>query len=394
MRNICSFFLVFISPLLCISQENVKKGYIVINDVDTLSGSILFKSNKKEFTGVYFKEKNSDFFNYTPSQIKGYGYKEGYRFSSEMRDGSFAKVLVKGKLSLYQINNTFLIEKDGQLHTLQKQESDEIKNSNWKGILSYLVSDCLNAREITKPKLLDKYLTELVIQYNKCHESKYEEVNSNTKWNTIDVGITSGVSLSNVRFRSASSQLLSEATYYSSLGNFNFGLALEFRFPRSNKPSFGVEVLLSQINFESDVSKTRSLSGLNAPPYSMERMYQFDIKTISIPVYIKNHLFIKKTPLYYNIGFLLNFRSSFDLTRRTKRTILDSEETSIQESFFGSASRQNEIGMLFELGIQKNLLGLRTLMGIRPQISISSQTEIHESQLVHSTYSFRVAVFP
>lgn len=87
---------------------------------------------------------------YSPDQLLGFGYSDGRYFTSKIEKGEFTEVLVTGVLSLYKSNEIYYLQKDTSIYRLESKlevvnhnGEQKIRDvSNWKGVISYLLSDC------------------------------------------------------------------------------------------------------------------------------------------------------------------------------------------------------------------------------------------------------------
>jgi hypothetical protein len=149
-------------------QKDLKPGYIITNDFDTLRGYIKLKSNYENAESCEFSYLESQIpKTYKPSEIRGYRIENSkYYLSRDIMIDSvkkkvFLEYLVDGIVDLYYlkgpINEYYFIEKDtilmqlsndGKMVTVKgrggqgEYESNYFKNSNqYKRILQYLFQD-------------------------------------------------------------------------------------------------------------------------------------------------------------------------------------------------------------------------------------------------------------
>jgi len=185
-------------------QSGLREGFIINQKNDTVRGGIDFISVNRNYKTCRFKEKG-EINKYTPSQIDGYGFTDGKLYSSQVQEGSFVEVLVRGELSLFKGDNVFYIQKgEGEIYKLESSvvysvtDGKQIKtmDDSWKGVVTYLIGDCdtdLMALHNEKLSLEEKSLTKIVVDYNTCKESGFTTYNENRAPIKINFGIISGV---------------------------------------------------------------------------------------------------------------------------------------------------------------------------------------------------------
>ena len=158
--------IIILNSSILLSQKDLKGGYIITANNDTLHGFIDLKSNKKNSeTCKFFKSLDADPVMYTPEEIKEYKIEDSKYYISkeiEIEDQPkkvFLEFLVEGIVSLYCYKSTvedyYFIEKEGKLYPLTNElkeitdEKDDLyqKRSNaYKGILNLLFNDSPEVR--------------------------------------------------------------------------------------------------------------------------------------------------------------------------------------------------------------------------------------------------------
>jgi hypothetical protein len=183
-RIILSFFLIILSASQVLAQLGFYEGYIVTNQNDSVFGKIGAYQKKKIIEYCILK-KDGEEVKYYPNMIQRFGFTSGSCFVTKVLRDTIAQVLVEGKLSLYKYQTTLYIRKDSnkvqKLETYTNRVMDNgkmyyVEDIKWKGIITYLTSDCnIDPNELKKLQLLEVQLTEFVVNYNKCANSKFIE---------------------------------------------------------------------------------------------------------------------------------------------------------------------------------------------------------------------------
>lgn len=177
MKKLLTCSLILIASFHALAQ-NFVPGYIITLESDTIRGEIKYEG-KKNYEQCKFKE-NGITTTYTTKQILGFGFNgiREYRVKNELVENSFLEVVSTGTISLYSYNAIFYLIKEGiEPQLLQEIESTSVKNGlevvekskQWKRILSYLVSDCLE-EPVNQKRLTfnSKAIQKIVNKYNMC----------------------------------------------------------------------------------------------------------------------------------------------------------------------------------------------------------------------------------
>jgi hypothetical protein len=169
------------------SQLGFYEGYIVTNQNDTLFGKVGIGQNTHIIEYCIFKNETEDI-KYYSDKIKRFGFTDGACYVSNVLKDTIVQVLVDGRLSLYRLQSTFYVQKTGEkankLHTYTEKvvSNDQVyyvESVKWKGVITYLTSDCTPGPDVIgKLHLLERELTELVVNYNKCTKSGFTEYKS------------------------------------------------------------------------------------------------------------------------------------------------------------------------------------------------------------------------
>ena len=133
-----SFFILFLfSAIMVNGQFNYKRGYVITNDNDTLSGKINDGGSIRNYKHCLFKaEGTTKALKFSPDEIKAYHFIDGRHYTSMkvLHDNDyefvFVENLLEGKLNLYydmkNSNSSFFIEKEEAGTKILAQQSMRI----------------------------------------------------------------------------------------------------------------------------------------------------------------------------------------------------------------------------------------------------------------------------
>jgi len=172
------------------AQLGFYDGYIVTNQNDSICGKIS-AYQKGQIIEYCILKKDDDNIKYYPNMIQRFGFTDGSYYVTDVFKDTIIQVLVQGKLSLYKLQSSLYIQKEGdeiyklETHTdkvIRNGEMYYVENVKWKGLITYLTSDCdINKNELKKLQLLEVDITDFVVNYNKCTQSEYIDYTSKKK---------------------------------------------------------------------------------------------------------------------------------------------------------------------------------------------------------------------
>ena len=185
-RQIC---IALLFPASLFAQD-YRAGYIIKNNMDSVSGFIEYSAEKKSSNYCKFRSNRKDKATaFTPEELRSYGFYGDKRYESmQIPDSTtkgkvFVKVIVSGPIHLYQYRKTFLVKKDSVilLPTPKSTVIDTDKgkraseDSRYKGLLNFLLADCKLSADETR--YAESNLTNLINNYNRCKgfEPLYKE---------------------------------------------------------------------------------------------------------------------------------------------------------------------------------------------------------------------------
>lgn len=158
-RLTLSLAILLITRTYCFSQQNLKEGYIIDLNNDTIYGYIDYRGNIFNSSKcIFYNHLKSEPIIYKPREIISYRFLEGKYYISKLiktisgDTTMFLEYLVKGITSLYYLNDRhgehYFIEKDNEMIELTNkifevtaQNKVYYKESNkYKGVLIYAYS--------------------------------------------------------------------------------------------------------------------------------------------------------------------------------------------------------------------------------------------------------------
>jgi hypothetical protein len=274
MKTILTVLVILSLPVFCYSQS-FRKGFVVTQDGDTLTGLVKYSEGLSVYDFCVFKKAADDTeTSYSSKQIRAYGI-DGYKafevkpFVRDQRQESvFLEVLVKGLVSLYRYRDSFWIGKEEQeIVQLTNEATQEyinnsrvLKRSNKHiAVLNMLMADCGEIRKkIQNVTLTERSLTRIVIDYNRCKGSSSTVVKEKLPSVDVSVGIVGGLAISSVDFSSSD-----QNTHYHLLGEFDkptspvVGLSFDFLLPKvSERFSLSTAIMYTSATYSRHFERT------------------------------------------------------------------------------------------------------------------------------------------
>lgn len=314
-----TLLILLISCSSVLGQRDFRSGYIISLENDTLEGWVDYRSNLQNYGSCLFKSERGEV-EYTPSQIKGFGYINDKFFSSQIVDGSFVEVLVVGQLSLYKSRDYYLFQKNSELFEIKSKmveielagETRVKETSHWRGLTSYLVSDCLtNTNDlVSNLKLEEQSLARIVVRYNKCTGSDFKEFKSIKPWAKIDYGVAVGIASSTIKTNAGGSFSYLDKSYSSV--DPTIGLLLTISSPRVSE-KFSIQTELHFI--KSSYSALTEVSG----SFTEYHDTFINFQTVSFPFSLKYSLAEKKYGGYLQGGASYEYHISSEAKLMSER---------------------------------------------------------------------------
>ena len=307
-----------------------RNGYIVQNQNDTIRGQIAYQAYGKYLESCIFKSNGMER-QYFPADIDGYGFDDGRYFASGISKDKFVEAHIIGELSLYQSDTTFFLKKGAEIRELKTQlvareidgREGVMEDTKWKGIVSYMISDCIQnpMGRMSSLKMQIKTLSKLTIEYSECRGASYVDYGGTERRMKIDVGLTFGYTKSSIGINNVN-QLYKES-FLGFAENYvsqdpSVGLMMQVFFPKfSERLGLQIETLYSRASYQQFVSY-----GLVNDLYFHDTF--LSIGTVSIPVTMLFDL-----PLGPKNSLLLNAGINNDILTK-KESLLTTESVDEQ----------------------------------------------------------------
>lgn len=162
---------------------NITKGYIVLNQGDTLHG---FLKDRGSLAGVVSLQVAgiTTFTDYTYEQVRVVRYADGYYFKSVPSEKRFLLCLVEGSLDLFKYQDYYYLQKKGEPPVkLEKAYpvvgSGTREDTRYKGLLKAVLADCADVQlKADQTAFVDRQLIDLIEQYNRCKDASWTSGNS------------------------------------------------------------------------------------------------------------------------------------------------------------------------------------------------------------------------
>jgi len=281
------FFALFITSILINAQSNFRPGYIITNEIDTISGLIDFRTYKMNAHTCKFKTSDASAEKvYSPGDIYGYRFTDDgkYYVTKDVEiDGQQKKVfleyLIQGLISLYfypteGFDYYFFQDESGRMIPVTKQQSKMIlddksgecrfsEDNRYKGKIGYIfrdsesVSKAANKMDFSQSDMISltkKYHAEMCTTGEACIEFETKS----GKYTEIKISVYAGMQIQTYKPRS---QFYSE---YYGISHFfisdvsslspEIGAQVNFSVPRWNKSiSLQADVSLAQFSGEEEL---------------------------------------------------------------------------------------------------------------------------------------------
>jgi len=344
-------------------QSQYKKGIVVTNNGDTISGLIAYREGSRSYKVCNFKKsKGAPLTKYSPDQIQSYGFVNDMHYESkpfESDNGNtnnfFFEVLVKGKLTLYKYSLRYFVEKNGDgLHELTNKKQEVIVDNEtymkdskrYLGVLNYLTADCENFTEtLIQSGNGEKDLTEIVEKYNRCKGEESISYKEKKPWFKANFGVLIGLNSSQINFSSANSFDRAFAVMP--------GVNLDILSPRINeKFSFHTGLFYLSTTYLSYYENNRVQTIDRTDVSYIDRTdITIDAKQLKIPLGFKYMFSEKELAPYINGG------ASYTIQLETSSNfVFEREANNVVYTTEGNAAEvENAIGYWGGVGLKKSI---------------------------------------
>ncbi|MGE0930271.1 hypothetical protein [Peijinzhouia sedimentorum] len=389
------FFSIFFLLLFCnnvFSQGTFKVGYIITNQYDTIPGLVKYSTNLSNYSSCTFKNDRGEV-EYSPNQIVGFGYSNDKFFVSEIQDDSFVEALVIGELSLYKSKFKFHLKKDDKIYTLESNNEFisvdrtfiKRERNNWKGIIAYLVSDCLTdiSDIITNLRFDERSITKLVIKYNNCKGSSFKAFKINKPWIRLEYGIVAGLAESTVQVEHDVRDYSYLEESYTSIDP-TIGLVFSMTYPRLT------EKIAFQIGVNHISSNYKGLVVVNRPTITSPLEYHttyLSTERLIFPLSLKYSFHESKFGFYLQGGGNYIYQLNYS-TLHLYESVRDNIVTTGNESIAFEV-RKRQMGYWGEIGSQKAFNNFSGSLGIRYNF-LSNISQSPNTEAINSLISINI----
>jgi len=281
------FFVLFL--LLASFQSNCQSflsGYIIKSNGDSSKVLIRELLPSAALQKCIVKEGKS-ISRYSSEDLSAYGYYGGNRYSTLDVGGRrfFAKILIQGRLSLYQAGGMFYV-KEKDLVALDKSASSP---NYFVNVLNTIIADCrLSAAQIG---YTEKELTSIVQNYNRCSYEAGATFNPRLEKFAINYSFKAGYSQTTMN-------AISEGGFETSSTSQSvpIDLGIEFSLPRLNRNTFLTAGLVFEKNLYQFYDERKKYSTF------YRRDVIFKLTTLKIPVGIKYRFYALNNAPYISAG--------------------------------------------------------------------------------------------
>ncbi len=195
MKHVCIFILFMLGTLpMQVTAENFLPGYIITTKLDTLRGTIDFKTDEANSKGCWFRENGTrDKHMFLPGKIAGYRFLENGKYyvskSIEVeghKSEVFLEYLVKGLMNVYFYQKSgqsyFFFEKeDGSLQMITQNKEEIVngrllKDNRYDGELRYYFNQNIpDEYKNTQIDFNQKAMIDIAKKYHRSHCQEGQE---------------------------------------------------------------------------------------------------------------------------------------------------------------------------------------------------------------------------
>lgn len=320
-----SFVIILFANTL-IGQETFRKGYIIKNNGDSLSGMILYEENQSPPKKIVFKRfEIAETLTLKPSDIKVFGYRNANRYKSLLvnRKPVFLECLIEGRVSLYQQGKKIFAEKDNQLVEIKDKEVTYNNKTYSKAfeLLEALTyeTDMLNISAYIS--LSPERLVPLIQEYNELVKSDFyvyfspeedeeKSVDLITKEKRHSFGLLSSYNINPASIGTSGLSFITTPINSYDFNDISYGLFYNFKFNTLfHDLSIQVEMHYKKFNGEYYIETIRT---------PLTRKYYIDIKSSStdlrVPIALQYTKPFSSFSVFANIGIVNNFRLNSEIS--------------------------------------------------------------------------------
>lgn len=345
------------------------EGFVITLEGDTINGLVKQSSTEKLMKLCTYKGKGGAEIEYSPWQIKGYGFEGAGAYATGVVDSSFVEVLVYGELSAYKRGSDYYLGSGGEIGLLKTKiisytrdgVPTKAKSTKWIGVINYFIQDCnVVDYDLQRKKLSDKLIIKIVTEYNQCKGTEYYEYKKDQKWTSFNAGIALYYTPSTLKVNTDAYPSFAD-TY--SASSFTYGLAFNIYSPKiSKRLVFQLEILNTKAQYSADLFREINQ---NISEYAETFI---DLSTVSLPISFK-YMIPKDRYSFYVMGgasIEFNYEREVSSINEFVNEVAGEVITYVESPFSIQATT---IGFNAGLGLSKSLNRIRTDFLIRYQFT-------------------------
>ncbi|RKE03504.1 porin family protein [Marinifilum flexuosum] len=345
------------------SQNDFRKGYVITTKGDTLHGQVAYTLKSKNYRYCIFK-KDERKQKFSSDEIIRYAIDGNRTFVNGVVDDSFVELLIEGEINLYKKASNFYVQKNnGDIHLLEKyikkkDDFGEVKTENkrWRGILFFLVKDRLEGKvSLQRFEFSEKYLTELIRDYNISGGMNYHESKADIQWVKTQFGPIAGFNFEKLYIDNKSSYYYYYNQDINQLNPF-IGVAFNIYTPRlSEKFSLQLELQLSKLDVKKEFHD-------EIPGYKFDNTHTIEATKLSIPFAVKYDFYSKKLKWHILGGILAEKNFNADYYTIVNRFYNDESDSFELRDM---KIKDNQTGYWIGFGVEKKIKKVHARLGVR-----------------------------
>lgn len=336
MKKSLTFILILFSLVSFSQEENYVDGFVIDANSKLSFVELAYVTGREAYTKCVVREKNGEIKTYTPNDIKGYGFVGGDRFNSVANDKIFAKVLIKGSLSLWKYEKQYYLVESNQIYPVQTDNNTQLRS---------ILSSCLTSKVIDRNlKNNESSLKRIAISYNQCKNDDFSVLERKKPYLRLEFGPTMGLDNSAIEFSET-------RNFEYLLGNFE-----------SSNLFYGMSVIISSpaliegLSFQQDAifSNSSYFDFVSVDGVNQTNLYdtKIEINEASFP------FSIKYSPIEFS-GFRPYFQYGISFKRRSATTTVQNDRivgnvvtSELEEEAF--QVKKSSLGTWFGVGVTKD----------------------------------------
>ncbi|PIG90440.1 outer membrane beta-barrel protein [Gloeocapsopsis sp. IPPAS B-1203] len=301
-------------------------------------------------------------------------------------DDQFVEALVIRKINLFRDYDRFFLQKTGDQIREIKAEFDTLLVNNqeflrpktiWKGVLVFLMNDCLKISDekLSKFKLNEKEITDLVIEYNKCSGEYYQVPKDEKEFHRFSFGLTASLGQGRIHKKNVETANRHLNYPYRDMG-YNFGIIVQYMNPKQN------DKLFIQTGLEYSAFQFEGFTEYLIPPsLRVTSETEIRIQYLTIPISTNYRITSGRSNLYLTAGANFNF-------------LINSSTRHYAESTFGTINPNTTSSESDAFDLRSSQFGLFTGIGTLQKIgkfTTSTSFRINHWMILNREQAFNLS---